>query len=101
MTSSLLPDPVDTLVPEPYLRKPTSLSRLATIFAITFGIAFGLCTTSATIGMSANSNVARFFIWASIVIEAICLIGLIVIALISIYKAVARRFFPADEKEAQ
>jgi hypothetical protein len=36
--------------PEGVPNRSISLSKLATILAVTFGVAFGLCTVSATIG---------------------------------------------------
>jgi hypothetical protein len=62
------------------------LAKLATIFAITFVLAFGLCTVTALseIGHRTVSNLARFWIAIFYVIEAICAIGLIAVAIIAI-----------------
>jgi hypothetical protein len=71
--------------------KPLSLAKLATVFAITFGIAFGLCTVSATVGMGANQRVAGFFIRTALVIEGICAISLFVIATIAIFNTIRNK----------
>jgi hypothetical protein len=78
-------------LPLPPPRKPISLAKLATIFAVVFGISFGLCTVSA-IG-SANGgrgvgDVLRFFAVAAVVIEAICLLGLLIVGLIAIIRSI-------------
>ena len=46
-------------------RKSISLSRLATIFAVTFAIAFGLCTASATAVVGVNQKIGAGLIWIS------------------------------------
>jgi hypothetical protein len=63
--------------PEPQ-RTSISLSRLATIFAVTFGLAFGLCTACVAMG----TRTATLF-KISIVVEVICLIGLLLIGMIA------------------
>ena len=75
-------------------RKPISLAKLATIFAVVFGISFGLCTVSvigAANGIGGFSSVSRFFLQAALVIEAVCLVGLIIIGLIAISDAIRNR----------
>ncbi len=65
----------------------SDLAKLATAFAVVFGIAFGLCTASATFGMDLNEKAATFFIWISAATEAICLLGLLVTGVIAISRA--------------
>ncbi|CAN5662546.1 hypothetical protein BH10ACI4_BH10ACI4_26470 [soil metagenome] len=64
-------------------QQKSRLAKLATIFAVALGLAFGLCTISASAGMSANERVAGFFVWASVVIEAICLTSLLIIGIVA------------------
>jgi hypothetical protein len=72
-------------------RRSISLSKLATIFAVTFVLAFGLCTASATIGMGANQKFAAGVVWTSGAIEAICLLGLLTIGIIALFRNLLRR----------
>jgi len=69
-------------------RKPIGLARLATIFAVIFSLAFGLCTASVISASSRGSGggVAGFLIPTAIVIEALCAIGLLVIAVLAIVR---------------
>jgi sugar phosphate permease len=69
--------------PLPPPPKPISLAKLATIFAVVFGLAFGLCT----IGTMTDRSTNNYFIPAALIIEAICTICLIVIAIIVIIRA--------------
>ena len=64
--------------PEPQ-RTSITLSRLAAIFAVTFGLAFGLCTVSANF----NEKFSAPLIKASLAIEGICLVALLVIGMIA------------------
>jgi hypothetical protein len=64
-----------------------SLARLATILAVTFGVAFGLCTA----GVMRNFNNPGILVYFALVIEAICAIGLIVVAILAIIRAVRSR----------
>jgi hypothetical protein len=65
-----------------------SLSRVATIIAVVFGVAFGLCSVSATVGMGASEKIAPFFVRASLIIEAACVIGLLVVGMIALIRSV-------------
>jgi hypothetical protein len=68
-----------------------SLSRLATIFAVAFAIAFGLCAASATFGMGVNQKVAAGSIWASAAVECICLLGLLTTGIIALVRSIGAR----------
>ncbi len=72
-------------------RQSISLSRLATIFAVTFAIAFGLCTASATAVVGVNQKIGVGLIWISAVVEGVCLIGLLVIGIIAIFRSIRGR----------
>ena len=63
-----------------------SLARLATILAITFAIAFGLCTA----GVMRNTNNPGILVYFALVIEAVCAIGLLVVGVIAIIRSVRR-----------
>ena len=63
-----------------------SLAKLATIFAVIFGIAFGLCTVSAFTGGLGSQKVMPFLIGTSVVIEVVCLLGLLVIGVLAIVR---------------
>ena len=70
--------------------KPFSLAKLAAIFATVFVIAFGLC--SASVG-SANKwgKAASYLVPGSLITEAICFIGLLVLALVALFRAIFPR----------
>jgi len=72
-------------------RKSISLSRLATIFAVTFGIAFSLCTASATAVVGVNQKIGAGLIWISVAVEGVCLIGLLAIGIIAIFRSIRGR----------
>jgi hypothetical protein len=75
------------LSPEPP-PKPISLAMLATIFAVTFGIAFGLCTVGA---FRAGGNVNQYVIGTALVVEAICLVGLVVVGILAIVRSARKQ----------
>jgi hypothetical protein len=64
-----------------------SLAKLATILAVTFAIAFGLCT----VGVMRNFNNPGIPVYFSIVIEVICAIGLLVVAILAIIRSARRK----------
>jgi hypothetical protein len=68
--------------PSPPPPKPISLARLATILAVAFAIAFGLCA----VGVMRNFNNPGILVYFSIVIEVICAIGLLVVAILAIIR---------------
>ena len=72
-------------------RTPVSLSMLAAILAVTFGVAFGLCSVSALAVLGTNRNLGSNLIGISIVIEALCLLGLLVIGIIALVRAIRGR----------
>lgn len=75
--------------PSPHEAQRTSISlaKLAAILAATFCIAFGLCTVSVTMVMGVYQKIGTGFIWASVITEIICLIGLLVIGIIAIFRS--------------
>jgi hypothetical protein len=77
--------------PHEVQRKSISLSRFATIFAVTFAIAFGLCTASATAIVGVNQKIGAGLIWISVAVEGVCLIGLLAIGIIAIFRSVQGR----------
>jgi cation transporter-like permease len=68
-------------------RQSISLARLATILAVGFAIAFGLCTA----GVIRNVNNPGILVYFALVIEAICAIGLLVVAVLAIIRSVRRK----------
>jgi hypothetical protein len=75
---------------------PISLAKLATIFAVIFGIAFGLCTTSALTGGVGLQGVGLqkvlpFLIGTLLVIEAVCLLGLLVVGVWAIVRFLSNK----------
>ena len=66
--------------------EPISLAKLATIFAVIFGIAFGLCTASAFTGGLGSQKVMQFQIGTSVVIEGVCLLGVLVVGVWAIIR---------------
>ena len=79
---SIEPEP---LPPDKFEEKPISLAKLATIFAVTFCIAFGLCAVTAISGGMSSGTVV---IQVSAVVEAICIVGLLVVALMAIVRSI-------------
>jgi hypothetical protein len=69
-----------------------SLAKLATIFAVAFTIAFGLCAASATVGMGVSEKAAGFFIMLSAAIEIISAVGLLTVAVIALTRAIKSHF---------
>jgi hypothetical protein len=64
--------------------KATNLAKLATVFAITFSLAFGLCSVSGiSISGGGNYRAAQLLIATSLVIEAVCAAGLIVLGIVA------------------
>jgi hypothetical protein len=78
-------------LPHEAQRKSISLSRLATIFAVTFAIAFGLCAASATAVVGVNQKIGAGLIWISVAVEGVCLIGLLAIGIIAVFRSIRGR----------
>jgi hypothetical protein len=73
--------------PPPPPRGRSSLAKLAIAFAVTIVVAFGLCSVTL---MRSTSAVSGPILPAAVIIEAICVVGLIVVAIL----AIARRNKP-------
>jgi hypothetical protein len=86
------PFPKDTLELLPPPPPRSSLAKLAIILATTAGICFGLCTVTLATDVTFISYVRV----ASIIVEALCIVGLIIIGLIvfvrSFYKNLIEPF---------
>ncbi len=78
--SSSPPPPPELLPPK---RKRSTLAKLAIAFAITIVVTFGLCSITL---ISSNSAMNGPVFPAAIIIEALCIIGLIVVAIMAIFK---------------
>lgn len=65
-------------------RQSIGLAKLATILAVTFGIAFGLCTA----GVMRNMNNPGILVYFALVIEALSAVGLVVIAILAIIRKI-------------
>jgi len=64
--------------------KATNLAKLATVFALAFSLAFGLCSVSGiSISGGGSYRVAQLLIGTSLAIEAICAAGLVVIGVVA------------------
>ena len=75
-------------MPVRHAHKPTNLSKIATVFALTFSLAFGLCSVSGmSIDGGGNYRVAQLLISTSLVIEAVCAAGLVVIGLVAFVRS--------------
>jgi hypothetical protein len=64
-----------------------SLARLATILAVAFAIAFGLCA----VGVMRTSTNPGILVYFSLVVEAICAVGLLVVAILAMIRAARSR----------
>ena len=74
-------------MPVRHAHKPTNLARFATVFALTFSLAFGLCSVSGiSISGGGNYRVAQLLIATSLVIEAICAAGLLVLGILAMLR---------------
>ena len=65
----------------------STLAKFAIAFAVTIIVAFGLC--SATL-MRSTSAVSGPILPAAVIVEAICVVGLIVVAILAIARSVRR-----------
>jgi hypothetical protein len=80
-------------MPVRHAHKPVNLSKFATVFALTFSLAFGLCSVSGiSISGGGSYRVAQLLIAISLVIEAVCAAGLAVLGIV----AMLRRSQPKD-----
>ncbi len=69
-------------------RKPLNLSKLATIFALIFSLAFGLCSVSGiSISGGGSYRAAELLITTSLVIEAVCVTVLLALGVVAILRA--------------
>jgi hypothetical protein len=75
---------------EPNSRRPIGLAKLATIFSVVFGITFGLCAVDALTGGFGHQWVAPYVISVSLVVEGVCLLGLLGVGLAAIVRAFRR-----------
>jgi hypothetical protein len=67
--------------------KSINLAKPATVFALTFSLAFGLCSVSGiSISGGGNYQVAQLLIATSLVIEAICAAGLTVLGIVALLR---------------
>jgi hypothetical protein len=67
--------------------KPVNLAKLATVFALTFSLAFGLCSVSGmSISGGGSYRVAQLLISASLVIEGICAAGLVALGIVALLR---------------
>ncbi len=67
--------------------KPINLAKIATVFALTFSLAFGLCSVSGiSISGGGNYRVAELLISTSLVIEAVCAAGLTVLGIVALLR---------------
>ena len=87
MSAPTTPNLPEQNPPPPPPRSRSSLAKLAIAFAVTIAVAFGLCSVALVRSTSAISGP---ILPAAAVIEAICVVGLIVVAIL----AIARRNKP-------
>jgi hypothetical protein len=74
-------------MPVRHAHKPINLAKLATVFALTFSLAFGLCSVSGiSISGGGSYRVAQLLISTSLVIEAICAAGLVVLGIVAMLR---------------
>ena len=69
-------------------RKPLNLARLATILALIFSLAFGLCSVAGiSISGGGSYRAAAFLITTSLIIGAVCIAGLLALGVVAILRA--------------
>jgi hypothetical protein len=81
MSTQPTPPPPPRFLPPK--RKRSTLAKLAIAFAVTMVVTFGLCSITL---ISSNSAMNGPVFPAAIIIEALCIVGLIVIAIMAIFK---------------
>jgi hypothetical protein len=68
-------------------RKPLNLSKLATVFALIFSLAFGLCSVSGiSISGGGSYRAAQFLITTSLFIEGVCLAALLTLLVMALLR---------------
>jgi hypothetical protein len=65
-----------------------TLAKLAIAFAVTIIVAFGLCSVTL---MRSTTAVSGPILPAAVIIEAICVVGLIVVAILAIVRSAHRK----------
>jgi hypothetical protein len=74
-------------MPVHHPHKPINLAKFATVFALTFSLAFGLCSVSGiSISGGGSYRVAQLLIATSLAIEAVCAAGLIVVGVVALLR---------------
>jgi hypothetical protein len=74
-------------MPVQHAHKSVNLAKYATVFALTFSLAFGLCSVSGiSISGGGSYQVAELLISTSLVIEAICAAGLLIIGVVALLR---------------
>jgi hypothetical protein len=80
----------------------TGLARATAIFATVFGIALGLCGLNAAAFFSIHSAAGNPLVLTAFIELFVMLasgVGLLVIALIAIYRTLSQRFFPSTDED--
>jgi hypothetical protein len=73
-------------------RKPVNLTKPATIFALTFGFAFGVCSISGiSLSNGGNARTAELLIGTAVVVGGVCVLCLLGIAIFAYVRSVRRR----------
>ena len=81
MNTTPTPDLPEQNPPLPPPRSRSSLAKLAIAFAVTIAITFGLCSVTL---IRSTSAISGPILPAAVIIEAICVVGLIVVAILAI-----------------
>jgi hypothetical protein len=82
-----------TLPPMPLkpTRKSVSLAKLATILAVTFLVAFGLCSVNVVKQDMFNNSIRAVLFGVALVAEAICAVGLVVVGVVAMVRSARRK----------
>ena len=69
-------------------RRPMNLTRPTTLFALIFGLAFGICSVSGiSLSNGGDPRAARLLIGTALGMGAVCLVCLAIIAVFALYRA--------------
>jgi hypothetical protein len=78
-------------VPVRPARKPVNLTKVTTVFALMFGLAFGICAVSGiSLSNGGDPRSAHLLIVTALVMGAVCIVCLVAVAVFEIIRSRCR-----------